>query len=73
MNIVISSFFKKNIVLKKIELMKQQNYLKETSVSQLNFVVGNDLEEQNTQEFQKWMRMCYKAKIIDLVKLGRFY
>ena len=32
----------------------------------IHFLVGNDLLEQNTQEFQTWMRMCYKAKIVDL-------
>ena len=32
----------------------------------IHFLVGNDLLEQNTQEFQNWMRMCYKAKIVDL-------
>jgi DNA polymerase-3 subunit delta' len=32
----------------------------------IHFLVGNDLLEQNTQEFQNWMRMCYKAKVVDL-------
>ena len=32
----------------------------------IHFLVGNDLLQQNTQEFQNWMRMCYKAKIVDL-------
>jgi len=33
----------------------------------IHFLVGNDILEQNTQEFQNWMRMCYKAKVVDLV------
>ena len=33
----------------------------------INFVIGNELEEQNIKEFQKWMRLCFQAKIIDLV------
>ncbi len=32
----------------------------------IHFAIGNYLLEQNTQEFQNWMRMCYKAKIVDL-------
>ena len=32
----------------------------------LTYIVGNDNLNQNTQEFQNWMRMCYQAKIVDL-------
>tara|TARA_B100001057_G_scaffold455981_1_gene502954 strand:+ start:5200 stop:6351 length:1152 start_codon:yes stop_codon:yes gene_type:complete len=32
----------------------------------VHFLFGNDLLELNTQEFQNWMRMCYKAKVVDL-------
>ena len=32
----------------------------------LKLTKGSDLLEQNTEEFQNWMRMCYKARIIEL-------
>jgi DNA polymerase III subunit delta' len=32
----------------------------------IQFIVGNEALNQNTQEFQIWMRMCYQAKIVDL-------
>ena len=32
----------------------------------LKLTKGSDLLKQNTEEFQNWMRMCYKARIIEL-------
>ncbi|MBL6872459.1 MAG: DNA polymerase III subunit delta [Flavobacteriales bacterium] len=32
----------------------------------LKLIKGSELLEQNTEEFQNWMRMCYKARIIEL-------
>lgn len=32
----------------------------------LKFIKGSELLEQNTQEFQNWMRMCYKARVVEL-------
>ena len=33
----------------------------------ISFLLGNELLERNIHEFQKWMRLCFQAKIIDLV------
>ena len=32
----------------------------------LKLIKGSELLEQNTEEFQNWMRMCYKARVIEL-------
>jgi DNA polymerase-3 subunit delta' len=32
----------------------------------INFLIGNEILSQNTEEFQNWMRMCYKAKVVEL-------
>jgi DNA polymerase-3 subunit delta' len=32
----------------------------------LKLIKGSELLEQNTDEFQNWMRMCYKARVIEL-------
>jgi len=32
----------------------------------LKLTKGSDLLKQNTEEFQNWMRMCFKARIIEL-------
>ena len=32
----------------------------------MKFIKGGELLEQNTEEFQNWMRMCYKARVVEL-------
>jgi DNA polymerase-3 subunit delta' len=32
----------------------------------IHFLIGNEMLSQNTEEFQNWMRMCYKAKVVEL-------
>ena len=32
----------------------------------IKFIKGSELLEQNTEEFQNWMRMCYKARVVEL-------
>tara|TARA_B100000282_G_C31410692_1_gene344430 strand:- start:21 stop:566 length:546 start_codon:yes stop_codon:yes gene_type:complete len=32
----------------------------------ISLITENELLEENTQQFQNWMRMCYQAKIFDL-------
>ena len=32
----------------------------------ISAIIGNDLLEENTQQFQNWMRICYQAKMLDL-------
>ena len=66
MSLVFRPFFKINIALKKIWWSETAKLSEGNIGKSIHFVVGNDLLEQNTQEFQNWMRMCYKAKVVDL-------
>ena len=60
----LSNFLQKKYNVK-IELADEAAKVSGGNIGKaISAIIGNDLLEENTQQFQNWMRMCYQGKII---------
>ena len=64
----LSNFLQKKYNVK-IELADEAAKVSGGNIGKaISAIIGNDLLEENTQQFQNWMRMCYQGKILNLTR-----